>query len=192
MLKPNPIPHLITNDELNNQQFALIDRAQFLYGPRDARWMIRPIQFSDYGPQIRFSATTNFELAIELSASSNGSRDQLLFQLANEVVHVLAPVTSPPASMIEEGIATHFSLYEPQFVDSRYRVYALDWMKGNYPNYEDAYQLFQRIEAVNRDAVKMLRAKVPNFHDWTPDFLVGELKIDELFAEALCERRQMR
>jgi hypothetical protein len=51
--------------------------------------------------------------------------DQALHQLAHEVIHLLAPHRSPPAVMLEEGLAVHFSVYAPTFISPTYRRDAL-------------------------------------------------------------------
>jgi hypothetical protein len=50
---------------------------------------------------------------VQLSNESRDNRDQALFQLAHETVHVLSPVDVGTTTALEEGLATYFSLTAP-------------------------------------------------------------------------------
>ena len=103
---------------------VLLAEAERLYGPRDATYRFAGVRFDPKGPHLRFSPTWD-EIWIELSPSTMTYPDQALHQLAHEVIHLLAPDRSPPAVMLEEGLAVHFSVYAPTFISPTYRHDAL-------------------------------------------------------------------
>jgi hypothetical protein len=176
--------------EKREQALVLLAEAERLYGPRDATYRFAGVRFDPEGPRIQFSPTCD-EIWIELSPSTNTYPDQALHQLAHEVIHLLAPHRSPPAVMLEEGLAVHFSVYAPTFISPTYRRDALEYLitTPEARNYLDAHELV----AIEPNAIVVLRQKEPKFHAMDPSFIMSMIpRVREELAARLCERRQMR
>jgi hypothetical protein len=121
--------------------------------------------------------------------------DQALHQLAHEVIHLLAPHRSPPAVMLEEGLAVHFSVYAPTFISPTYRRDALEYLitTPEARNYLDALCVYNELVAIEPNAIVVLRQKEPKFHAMDPSFIMSMIpRVREELAARLCERRQMR
>lgn len=67
------------------------------------------IEFREGVPQIWFPGNCN-HIAIQLGTDALNDVNKALFQLAHECVHLLDPVIFEQASVLEEGLATNFSL----------------------------------------------------------------------------------
>jgi hypothetical protein len=180
--------------EKREQALRLLAEAERLYGPRDATYRFAGVTFDPKGPHLRFSPTWD-EVWIELSPSTMTYPDQALFQLAHEVIHLLAPNRSPPAVMLEEGLAVHFSVYAPTFISPTYRRDTLKHLitTPEAQNYLDALCLYNELVAIEPNAIVVLRQKEPKFHAMDPPFIMSMIpQVREELAERLCERRQMR
>jgi hypothetical protein len=173
---------------------VLLAEAERLYGPRDATYRFAGVHPDRKGPRLRFSPTWD-EVWIELSPSTMTYPDQALHQLAHEVIHLLTPDRSPPAVMLEEGLAVHFSVYAPTFISQTYRRDALKHLitAPEARNYLDALNVYNELVAVEPNAIVVLRQREPKFHAMDPSFIMSMIpRVREELAERLCERRQMR
>lgn len=174
---------------------GLLKQAEENFGARLQGWDFQGVTFQKNGPHIFFPLSSNGNvIKIALDPDTVGYPDRFLYQLSHEVIHLLAPNESPPTIMLEEGVAVYFSLHFPQFRSADYKnvnISRFDAPDGPV-NYRDAYKLYLKLIDHDPDAVKKLRAGVPEFYNMKPDYLVNTLGINHCFADALCERRQMR
>jgi hypothetical protein len=98
----------------------MIELIEEQFGERDRSWTILGIEFYDTGPQTWFPGDCG-HIIIQLGLLAKQDLVQALFQLAHEAVHLLDPVRS--ATVLEEGLATYFSLqyikeFRPNFINS--------------------------------------------------------------------------
>ena len=180
--------------EKREQALGLLAEAERLYGPRDATYRFAGVTFDPKGPHLRFTPTWD-EIWIVLSPSTIIYPDQALHQLAHEVIHLLAPHRSPPAVMLEEGLAVHFSVYAPTFIPPTYRLDALKHLSTSPEgrNYLDALCVYNELVAIEPNAIVVLRQKEPKFHAMDPSFIMCMIpRVRPELAARLCERRQMR
>jgi hypothetical protein len=110
---------LFARQATNGTEWTLTSRlgqalglAEAKYGPRDPSWTILGLEFYDQNhPQLWFPDPGRKQMIIQLSKNSAKNQERALFEMAHEVVHVLAPRIGPDtASVFEEGLAVHFSL----------------------------------------------------------------------------------
>ena len=180
--------------EKREQALGLLAEAERLYGPRDATYRFAGVALDPEGPRLRFSPTRE-ETWIVLSPSTITYPNQALHQLAHEVIHLLAPHRSPPAVMLEEGLAVHFSVYAPTFIPPTYRLDALKHLSTSPEgrNYLDALCVYNELVAIEPNAIVVLRQKEPKFHAMDPSFIMCMIpRVRPELAARLCERRQMR
>lgn len=176
---------------LNEKAHELLAVAEATYGARDLSYSFLGVSFDDDGPNIRFTVGCD-GLWTELNTGvlQDGREDQALYQIAHEVIHVLAPNQKTPTLMIEEALATWFSIHAPIFNWHGYRRAAIDHLTGNY---RDAYVLFQELISRAPDAIVQLRAVRRNFFDMDEQFFLQMLPtVDASLASKLAERRVMR
>ena len=178
-------------EELN----GLIEKAEGLYGPRDASWTFAGINFDPAGPLVvPSSGSKTVQVFLTCPAETHPSLRS--FQLAHEAVHLLSPCGQyKDATMLEEGVAVRFSLIGPAYAaDPHYRFFAEQDIRKNpkNKNYAEALNLVDRIRDGMPGAIKRLRSIEPSFGAMTPAFLVEQLGVDGAVARRLCERVQMR
>lgn len=120
------------------------------FGERDRSWTILGIEFCESGPQTWFPGDCG-HIIIQLGLSAKEDPVQALFQLAHEYVHLLDPVVFGFGTVLEEGLATHFSL---------------EYIKQFHPNYTtsdtkyaDAARLTAQLLNITPIAIKDLRSK---------------------------------
>jgi len=93
----------------------MISHLEAQFGDRDRSWTILGIEFCKSGPQTWFPGNCG-HIVIQLGCSATTDLVQALFQLAHESVHLLDPTVFGFGTVLEEGLATHFSLqYIKQF-----------------------------------------------------------------------------
>ena len=116
-----------------------------------------------------------------LSESAREDPRQALFQLAHEVIHLLAPTgTKGLAPVLEEGLATFFSFVVSQRYDLG--VFPID------PRYLGANSLARRLLDPHPDAIRRLREKQPTFHLFTAELIRSMFSgLDEYVAAELCK-----
>jgi hypothetical protein len=162
----------------------LVD-AEKRFGGSDRSWKLVGIGVHEDGPRIWFPSPADKLVTIQLHASSE---DQALYQLAHEVVHLLAPNRAPPTIMFEEGLAVLFSLTSVRFSAPGYLA---ETRASMMTNYKDAYDLANEVITAMPGIVRRLRENRQNFYEWDERFLV-EAGIAQPLAARMCERRQMR
>lgn len=175
--------------DLKRKASALLSKAEAWYGKRDTTWTFTEVTFSPKGPHLYYPPGKDKLVEIQLMTGAVG--DQALYQLSHEIVHLLAPVRQPPATMLEEGLAVKFSLDAPIYSNRAYKIAALEDLKTTV-NYGDAYNLVTELLASVPNAIKKLRSKEPNFFVMTPDFIIEALGVNADLATHLTEKRDMR
>lgn len=168
--------------------FKALSLAESLYGVRVGNRRIIVVEHKD-GPRIGYPTPDTISIALKDDLES---RDQGLFQLYHEVVHLLAPGPNP-AAMIEEGLAVKFSIEQPDY-SANYREMIMAYLKTDpfCRNYIEAFNLTNDLIVEYPDAIVRLRQKEAHFHKMRPELLISELGIARERAERLCERREMR
>ena len=105
--------HFITHPWGNDSGFSwtltsrlgdILSKAETAYGPRDMNWTILGIEFCSNVPQIWFPENCR-HIAIQLATNALGDTAIACYQLAHEVIHLLAPNGQHIAPVIEEGLA---------------------------------------------------------------------------------------
>ncbi|MGJ5633257.1 hypothetical protein [Nostoc sp. CALU 1950] len=128
----------------------MISHIEAQFGKRDRSWTILGIEFCESGPKTWFPGDCG-HIIIQLGLSAKEDPVQALFQLAHESVHLLDPVVSGFGTVLEEGLATLFSL---------------EYIKQFHPNYTtsdtkyaDAARLTAHLLDITPMAIKELRSK---------------------------------
>ncbi len=178
LLIARPLPNGYTWT-LASRLSALLNEVEQRFGSRDHLFTIVGIEFREGGvPQCWFPGNRK-HVVIQLSTSCLADVRRSVFQLAHECVHLLNPVLSGTASVLEEGLATLFSLQQTEALfGSRYPV-------GD-AAYERAAQLVGPLLRADAGAIQRLRsdgkslsavtaADVRNVYPDLPDDHVDEL-----------------
>ena len=86
----------------------LLFTAERKYGARDKRWTILGIEICGLHPQIRYPRSSEGARFVSVMLSDAARMDprRAVFQLAHEVIHLLAPLGRRNGLVIEEGLAT--------------------------------------------------------------------------------------
>ncbi|MEM6251066.1 hypothetical protein [Shewanella vaxholmensis] len=84
-----------------------ISAAQKKYGPSNHHMSILPILYHPEGPYIGYEKINKIQIVI--NDSCKGNLSQAFYQISHEALHTLSPVTRDVVTVLEEGIATHFS-----------------------------------------------------------------------------------
>jgi hypothetical protein len=106
---------------------AMLRELEQRYGPRDREWTPLGIEFGLDGPMIWFPGNCR-NVSIMLSMAAVEDTNQALFELAQEVIHLLSPQGLRGAPVIERGScdcvrARVFCARESRSIDFTSRVF---------------------------------------------------------------------
>jgi hypothetical protein len=136
------VTDLLINSEafpsLTRQLGTLLEKAETLFGPRDKTFTLLGIEFHAGPNRLSYPNAERDQIVVELSMEATRNRDQALFQLAHETVHILAPVNVGATTVLEEGLATYFSLTAPHFANPTYAQRSEESLTGKFQPYRDA------------------------------------------------------
>jgi len=157
---------------------TLLNDAEQMFGPRDMSYTPVGIEFFGDRPQVWYPGT-NKHISIILTDSAREDPPQAIFQLAHEVMHLLAPSGGGSAPVVEEGLSALFQQRANE-------IYNLDLHLVSVP-YIKAAEFTNMLLKGQSDIIKQLRKIEPSFSKWTPRFLVSEAGIPNQLAVQLCE-----
>lgn len=161
---------------LVSQLSDLLDEAERLYGPRDKNWTPLGIEYCDGTPRIWYPGDRG-HVAIQLTDAARADPNRALFQLAHEVIHLLAPLGTKQSLRIEEGLATYFS----HVVSARYRLSLIN----KDPIYVEAERDVVELLNLSSDSIRRAREQEISFNNFTPELI---LNVCPTSSSALAER----
>ncbi|WP_455917009.1 hypothetical protein [Pantoea agglomerans] len=133
------------------------------YGPRDKSWTLLGVEFYEHGPDIWYPGSNNNphprHIAIRLSPSAFQNYKEAMFQLSHECVHLLSPQGQARVPVMEEGLATLYSLE----IIERLCGHLPGEDYGNVPAYKHAADLVRQLLQYERQAIRKLRNIEPAF-----------------------------
>jgi len=164
----------------------MMQLAEQLYGERDCRYTILGYEFFGQVPHIYFFEG-DFTVIVRLGEQCLLNPEEACNQLAQEVIHLLAPVKE--ASVLEEGIATNFrSIYMcHQYRKLRWPISGRSWDDASHPAYSEAMELARELLEIDSDAIKKLRQRERSMSRFSPGLICDNYPSYPLNkAEELC------
>ena len=137
---------------------VFLREAEARYGPRDRAWTPIGIEFHGDIPHLWYPGNCG-NVSIMLTDAARLDERQAVFQLAHEVIHLLAPTGAKDAMLFEEGLATAFS----HEMSPRYGGYSISVQ----PSYLAAEAAARQFLTLDQDGVRKIRAEEPSF---SPDY----------------------
>ncbi|MDE0014214.1 MAG: hypothetical protein OXU36_23925 [Candidatus Poribacteria bacterium] len=138
--------------------------AEELFGPRDYSYTILGIEFVDDGPRIWYPGNRK-HIIIQLDPSAAIDMSQACYQLAQEVVHLLAPTGSNDANNFEEGVSCYFAAY---YMNERFSE--PNW-HPDAPNYERVLNRVAPLLDTDISCVRRLRNEQPSFSKMSQELI---------------------
>jgi hypothetical protein len=161
---------------LMDELLKILEEAELLFGPRDRSYELLPPRISECGCAHPYVYPFR-KIRIYLTSHSK-TRYVASYQLAHEAVHVLGP-TQSWATVLEEGLATHFSHAYMK------RVYGLQFQAPN-RWYDAAMRAVAPLLAENKLVIKELRVREPQLSKIDETLLVEVTGIELDHAKLLC------
>ena len=164
---------------LKKELSKILEEAEVLFGPRISSYELREPLISEC--VVANVVVYPFRFArIYLSSESKTDRQLASYELAHEAIHVLGPAYAVAPTILEEGLATYFSL--------RYmnRVYGLAWQSTSDRKYDAAMRAVSTLLAKNEFVIKELRARQPVISKIDVNLLVEVAGIELSLAKFLC------
>jgi len=155
-----------------------LHKAETLYGPRDTSYFFAGFEFGPTNPRVWYPGDRK-HIVIQLSSIARVSFPHAIYQLAHEVVHLLAPSGGRNANVLEEGLATHFS--EIYLQEAANIV-----IHPGIPSYAVARDLLRQLLSIDGDAIRKLRQREPKFYLMTADLITAVIPgVPKKLAEQL-------
>jgi hypothetical protein len=139
-----------------------LHEAEELYGPRDKGWTPIGIEFAGDVPHVWYPGNRD-QISIVLTESAALDPQEAIFQLAHEVIHLLAPTREPQTVVLEEGLATLFA-------HQMCRKYAVNRVASK-QQYLSAEAHLNTLMQTYPDCIRMLRQRQPAFILMTEDLI---------------------
>lgn len=131
----------------------MIDEAEKLYGKRNKDFTILGIEIANIPlPQIYFHKSKH--IIIQITKNCINDIGQAIFQSAHEVIHCLCPKPYGTSTYLEEGLATHFSIYYTKKIENPYHVTDFKYSKS--------YELVDTLLKIDDDIIKRARKIEPD------------------------------
>jgi hypothetical protein len=159
--------------------------AEALYGPRDHEWTPIGVEFFDgQFPHIWFPGNAD-RVCIRLTLRARHNEPEALWQLSQEIVHILAPMRS--ATNLEEGVATHFAIHWPHHPDKAYIARCAGTLRQAESKYCRALLDYETLLALQPNIVRELRTQQPSLSRVKADQLLTFVpSLDPDVARRLC------
>lgn len=143
-----------------------LDEAEKRYGPRDPSFTILGVEVNSRAqPQIRFRGNDK-HVIVQITKGCSHDLQCAGYEMAHEVIHCLNPIKNGEATVLEEGLATHFAVeYAINKLDDKNR-------EVSNPKYAYAMNLVRELlQAYGDDVIKRLRNAEPSLSAITPQLI---------------------
>lgn len=142
--------------------------AEAEYGPRNTQFTILGCEFSEAGPGVWFPGwrAGRKHVVVQLGANSMLNEAEMLWQIAQEAIHLLDPAPGA-ANLLEEGVSIVFSR---RHVQGRNQPIP----SSISANYAEAARLVEDLEAERPGILRVLRERGKGWRNVT-DGLIMEL-----------------
>ena len=151
----------------------MLSKAETLYGPRLLDWTPIGVEFFDgTTPHIWFPGGRK-QVCIRLTMGGLENLEEALWQLSQEIVHVLSPTEK--ANNLEEGLATHFALTQSPSTDFVLLQQHKQSMEAATCAYSVPLKDCRELLSRDPEVIKRLRAKEPYLSKITAKLILDEL-----------------
>jgi len=168
---------------------SMLSLAENRFGKRDRTHTILGVEFVDGIPQCWYPGNCG-NVVVQLSIQCLREPDRACFQLAHEVIHLLAPSGGRNANVLEEGLATHFqSWYMANHYPPDWPRSGLDWNAFECQSYVLAKGLVEELLILDPGIVRSIREREPMLSRVTSEMLTGRCaEVSRETADALTRR----
>ena len=133
----------------------MLSKAEELYGRRDMDWTPIGVEFFACNAPHIWLPGRRKHVAIRLTLAARNDLNEALWQLAQEIVHVLGPVEGN-TNNLEEGVATHFALSLPYYDTSRITLFRQSIEQTGSP-YSSPLRDYEALLQIDSGVIKKLR-----------------------------------
>lgn len=112
---------------------TILDDAENLYGERDRSFNILGVELCDQVQPMTWypgSWDGRKDVIIQITKDCETNINKAIFQVSHEVVHCLCPKPGRHANVLEEGLATLFSMYESNKYRTGYHPDSLPYISA--------------------------------------------------------------
>lgn len=160
----------------------MLQLAQEWFGERDREWTILGVEFCGDHPRV-WCPGNRRDIVVQVAVRCMDEPQRAAYQLAHECVHLIAPIGCKDSSVLEEGLATWFAQYY-----MAERIGNPNWRSTMY-SYTVAQEKAEKLLALDKDAIKKLRAEIPQISYFTKDLLLKHYpELGEPLAAELTSR----
>lgn len=162
---------------------TLLALAEERFGRRDANYCLLGVEFAAKGPQVWFPGDKK-HIVIQLSLNSLTNDHSALFELSHECVHLLSPQEGRNATVLEEDLATFFSVEQMQ------KYYGVGWWsEKRESNYFEAATKVEKLLALDSNVICRLRQEESTISLITSEMILRHCpSAPEELAESLATR----
>ena len=159
----------------------MLNEAEALFGERDKRYTILGIELANIKqPQIWYPNDCN-HVIIQVTEDCSNNMERAIFQVAHEAIHCLCPNPKKKTTILEEGLATYFSMY---YTRKRKIYYNIDNLQ-----YQKPYEFCSKLLNYDSELIKKARIIEPDISFINKEILLNICpKIDHTLLDELTKK----
>ena len=159
----------------------MLNEAEALFGERDKRYTILGIELANIKqPQIWYPNDCN-HVIIQVTEDCSNNMERAIFQVAHEAIHCLCPNPKKKTTILEEGLATYFSMY---YTRKRKIYYNIDNLQ-----YQKPYEFCSKLLNYDFELIKKARIIEPDISFISKEILLNICpKIDHTLLDELTKK----
>lgn len=159
----------------------ILEAAEFLYGPRDSSYQLRAPLMTECYTSMAGVVFPFRSVRIYLSRDCN-DRQTASYTLAHEAIHVLGPAYGLATTVLEEGLASYFSL---KYMNE---TFGREYDRTGDPDYDAAMHAVSTLLAKDKFVIKKLRTHQPTISRIDEELLVEVAGIERSHVSFLATR----
>lgn len=161
---------------------AILRDAEEKYGKRDESYTILGIEFTNQSTPKIWYPENNKQIIIQITLACEDNINKAVFQVAHEVIHCLSPTGIKNANVLEEGLATLFSI-----------DYTLQNNHGTWfpeiTEYSNALNFMRELISIDPDIIRKIRKIQPTLSMIDKDLILKtNVNVPLSLAESLTIR----
>ncbi len=147
--KPIPNGHSWT---ITSKLGDILKSAEGKYGERDKTYTILGVEFTTQDSPCIWYPGNRKSIIIQITLNCKQDFDRAIFQVAHEAIHCLSPTGNSTAIVLEEGLATYFSI---EYLKENGHIN----IRSEKKNYREAKNLTEELLKIDPSIIKEIREK---------------------------------
>ena len=141
----------------------MLNQAEHLFGARDSTYTILGVEFGGDIPRVRYLRNWH-QAIVQITPSCATDTVRACHQMAYQCIHLLSPTDTRNVTVLEEGLAIHFSR---RYIREHLR--AVNWLSDETESHSNACMLVEQLLTLDPAIICSVRRSQPTISHISPD-----------------------